>query len=222
MMNAGNKRLILLLLALSMLVCGVMALGSTFATTFTPSGNKNTQYESDKTLNYNVEVKYCKNVAEKYASTFSPSETLFTQNVLWCPGKTEIVYFQVKNNENQVVECTMDLFVTKNEFTDVMQYAVVVADYVQNPTTHPADWKAFVNATVDKKSKPLLVCSTNDDTVKNPVIKVALEPGATYSYALAIHMSETASNHYKEKELAMNIRFRVNANATPGNTPSTK
>lgn len=213
MKNAGNKRLMLLLLAMAMLVCGVM--GSTFATQFVPSGDKNPQYDGDTALDYNVEVKYCNAVDEGYAYTFSADKKIFSENVLWCPGKTEIIYFQVKNEESQVVECIMDLFVTKNEFEDVMQYAVVVGDLVTGQIAHPQNWDKFVEMSANKKSVPLQVCSANDDSIKNPVVKVALEPGAIYSYALAIHMSENASNWYQEKELQMNIRFRVNANTVP-------
>ena len=220
MMNAANKRPLLLVLTLAILLCGAMALGGTWATNFTAEGTQDTTtYGSDNTLNYNVAVKYGTSATNAYILDFSANSKPFTNNTLWCPGKTEIVYFQVTNNENFVVQCVMDLFVTENGFDNMIKYAVISND-IKTLGNPPASWTEFVEQAVNSQSSVLQVCSTTDTDIKNPVFTVDLAPNASQCYALAIHMEELTPNKYQNEALNMNIRFRVNANYIPNETPT--
>ena len=202
MMNAGNKRLILLLLALSMLVCGVI--GGTLALN-----------DSNDTMDYNVKLLCYNPDTKEYdlplygESAYSP----FATDVVWCPGYTEIVYLKLTNGEAFPVDCELDIVVKENGFGKTLSYAVI---YGMQPTTkgHPTNW-------VDFKAKAN-ISKTLENSSYTVTSKVELDPGDRSSryYALAIHMDENATNEYKNVSMEMNFLLNVTAEKEPGSTPS--
>lgn len=209
MMNAGNKRLILLLLALSMLVCGVI--GGTLALNDTPDEMK---YDVN-VLCYNTEEgKY--NLPLWGANAYKPFS-----DVLWCPGYTKIVYLKVINNEAFAVKYSLDLVVESTEFGQTMEYAVIHSDLKAPNATHPTSWTEFAgnnSSVLSKGTYPLLPAPTKTiETTDSTTIETNLAAGAFEYVALAIHMDEDANNDYKNKQMKLNFKLVVEAETGPDN-----
>lgn len=199
MTNAGNKKLLALLVTLVLLAAGLIAMGSTFATQLVLD-DKGAQ-ALDKNLNFDVSVN-CYD-GNGYNAPMLTDAAVFTSDTYWCPGQTQIVYFAVENNENFIVKTTMDMVVSANGFDDMLRYAVIRKD-LKAATDQPANWTEFV--TLAGSSAPLAIAT-------NPVFsEIDIAPNTTEYFALAIHMQEEASSHYQNKELQMKFQFRVDAN----------
>lgn len=211
MRNAGNKRLVLLLLTLAMLACGVMALGGTFANQdsidrISDKTKEEIVYDANSNvLKYGVSVTYSEKLDGTYNDLFNGKPF---ENTLWCPGYTKVIYIKVQNDEKFPVECTLDLKITKNDFGNMMAYAVISPDE-ENKLPKPTNWYEFMTHERAKSSSLL--------SQKNNVFdKVYVAAEAYKTYALAMHMEDQAGNEYKKAQLAMKFDFRVDANYEPG------
>ena len=208
MMNAGNKRLILLLLALSMLVCGVMALGSTFATQVNKSDGLDKQYiaNNDNNLNYKINLTY-HTIEDETPKPFLTSAP-FT-SAPWCPGYTKVVYLTIKNNEAFPVECILTIDDGDSELGKVMSYAVI-----SSPASSYSSWGTFKTDAGSNAGH----LSDNNPTVFNYPATSPLAAGQTATYALAIHMDEEANNTYQELKMNMKFNLVLNADYPTGTT----
>ena len=210
MRNAGNKRLVLLLLTLAMLACGVMALGGTFAAQVNKSDGLNEQYiaNNDNNLNYNIALTYhtLDNDTEQPFLTSAPFS-----HTPWCPGYTKLIYLTIKNNEAFPVECILTIDDGNSKLGEVMSYAVV-----HNPATSYSSWSAF------KTSEGCIVGHLSDanPTVFNYPANSPLAAGQTATYALAIHMDEDASNDYQKLTMDMKFKLVLNADYSTGYDPN--
>ena len=216
MMNAGNRKPLLPLLILAIILCGAMALGSTFATGVNKSGSRDDLYLANNQLDYSVTLAYNKGTGNYYESLLSSSPFA---DVVWCPGYTDIVYLKLTNQEKFPVTCELDIVVDESSFGDQMSYAVI---YGLQPgmENHPSNWadfrsKANIVDTLIKKSPQK--ASTYKITKE-----VLVAPGDSSSryYALAIHMDEKASNTYQGQSMKLSFNLRVNADFEHGATPS--
>lgn len=208
MMNAGNRKPLLPLLILAIILCGAMALGSTFASGVLRNENNATGIEKEiangqYVLEYDVDI-LC-----------SDGNSLLTskpfENTIWCPGYTEVVSGTIVNNEMFPIECTLNLLVSENQFAPVMEYASL------NPSTtvltQHSNWDSFRGASSNKNtlqegSYPLFT-------------RVLVLPDNPVKYAFAIHMDTNASNHNQGKSMKLDFEFVVEANYKHGADPKT-
>lgn len=208
MTNAGNKKLLVVLLALALFACSVMALGGTFATQVDKEGTTLIEDTNGPTvLNYKVALTYSDSPEGTSNNLLSVKPYA---NTLWCPGYTKIIYVEVVNNEAFPVECTLNFDVTANGFDDKMTYAVLAPDS-NGELTQYSNWDSFYTAAGTK--------SDLKELREYPIFTdLPLTSEASTTYAVAIHMSEDASNQYQNKQLAITVDFRVDANYATGTT----
>lgn len=211
-MNAGHKRLKLLLLTLAILACSVVALGGTLASN-----------DSINTMDYKVSL-LCYNPATNQYDLPVYGENAYhpyTADVLWCPGYTKIVYLKIVNEEEFPVESELDIIFESNGFGKMLSYAVI---YGLQPNTqnHPENWAEFKDrANISGVLEKNALLAPNRSSYK--VAKLAqLDPdekGARY-YALAIHMDEKTPNEYQGQSMDLNFYLRVNAKYETGFDPN--
>lgn len=204
------KRLGILLAALVVLGGGILAINGTFASNVNYNSPKT---ELDSSQNFNVSLEYLKD--GKYVSLFGDVQP-FSDSSKWCPGRSEIVYLKLSNNELFPINCTLALNVNETEFDDQLQYAILPVNLFADAAQHPASWREFVQAA--KNNAEVLSQGThhliNEKTMLNPD-----ENNAQY-IALCIHMNEDADSSYQNKKLSMNFSLRLDADFEPGYDPN--
>jgi len=217
MLKARRRKPLFLSAAILAILLGTVLVGSTFA-----SGvDYDTEEKGDPGSNYKVAFEY-HNGADSYVPM--ENSAALTEDMLWCPGKTEIVYLKLTNNELFPVDCSLKLNVTQNDFDGMFTYAVIENDLKSSPADHPSNWGDFRDAA--SKTGTLSVGEHNlrNGNPENHEDVILLSPGSSRCMAVAIHMSEKASSDYaspKNNEKTMNFKFvlQVNANFMPGETP---
>lgn len=220
MTNAGNKKLLVVLLALALFACSVMALGGTFATQVDYL-NKDLEkdFSYNKKLDYNVDIQfYAPEGNEEYKDFLKVSPL---NGTVWCPGYTKIVYLKVTNNEAFPVDCELGMTVDQSGFGETLKYAVIYG-LKPNAEDHPSDWKSFNNranetGTLIKQGN--LETKDYSHTVFDRAVFASSETNSQY-FALAIHMDENATNQYQNAELDLTFHFRVNADNKPSPEPT--
>lgn len=204
------KRLGILLAALVVLGGGMLALNGTFATQVDYTGEETVLGNGQE---FNVSLEYVKD--GEYVSLFDNAQP-FSDSSKWCPGRSEIVYLKLSNNELFPINCTLALNVNETEFDDQLQYAILPVNLFADDAHHPASWSEFVQVT--EKSAAVLAHGEHllieEKTLLNPG-----ENNAQY-IALCIHMNEEADSSYQNKKLSMNFSLRLDANFEPGYNPN--
>lgn len=218
MTNAGNKKLLALLVTLVLLASGLIAMGSTFAGQVNYNDAMVDLNTNENVMTYKVDIECYDPSAtgnDPYAISLMTNADVFTgSNVYWCPGKTEIVYLRITNNEKFPIDCSLDMNVKESGFDNVLSYAVIAEDLKTGTVTHPANWSKFVEAA--SVSDTLAIGNDENLLFENAPI----EAGGVRYYAVAMHMDEKATSEYQGKTLKMTFDFRVNANYQTGDTPS--
>lgn len=209
MKNAGNKRPLLILLALAILLFGGMALGSTFASRVNKEGPEEKLSASD--ADYKVFVKYHdgKNYnGGRYSNLLSSQTPVFTQDIIWCPGYTRIVYLEISNEEAFPVECTLKMTAEDGILNEVLDYTLLGA-LKPNTENHPRSWKEVTTSKQPLTTEPITIIDA-----------VTLADSTPQYYAVAIHMDETAGNQYRDQKLNIDFQLIINADYKPGVDPS--
>ena len=207
MMNSGNRKPLLPLLILAIILCGAMALGSTFASGVLRNLEDETGIEKviangQDALEYKVDILY----SDNHLLESNPFE-----NTIWCPGYTEVVSGTIVNHEAFPIECTLNLLVSENQFTPVMEYASLKPS--TTALTQHSNWDSFRGAslnanTLQEGSYPLFT-------------RVLVLPDNPVNYAFAIHMDTNASNQNQDKSMKLGFEFVVEANYKHGDDPKT-
>ena len=182
----------LLTSVLSLVLCIVLLIGTTFAW-FTD----NVTSANNKIVAGNLDVRLLMNTGDGYKDISDSTSPIFgagsvAQNnnaeTLWEPGKTQIAYLAIKNNGNLALKYSVALDVknvSKNLY-EVMEYAITPnAQYDAKPA-----WNGGNAVVVGKQA----VSGT-----------VSLGVGATHYFALSIHMQETAGNEYMNGEVDFDL-----------------
>ena len=210
MLKARSSRSVFLSSAILVLALGVMLIGGTFAWGVNYAENDQAE-ELTGNQGYHVDLQYRMKDSE-YASLIGTNAAAFTSDMLWCPGKTEIVYLKLKNEEAFPVDCTLSLYVTNTGFDNTLTYAVI-EELTPSSEDHPKNWSEFKDM-------------ANGDTVLSQgnhtlFTRQPLAPSSgEYDLALAIHMAEDASSDYQRAEMYFNFKLQVEANFGPGATPA--
>lgn len=122
--------------------------------------------------------------------------------ILWEPGKTEVVYLQVKNADTLAFNYNIILSVSNDSentaaLQDVFSYAIVAGDYSQTPFT---SWTEITG-------HALAETGTVPEGTKTAAEKGALAAGASDYFALAVHMDEEAGNDYQYQAINIDVKI---------------
>jgi len=214
-MKSGRRKTVYILAALIVLAAGVALVGGTLAYNLgvNQSGAGDTP-ENGK--DYAVSFDYFSESANAYASVVQADSNAIKEGKFWCPGRTEIFYLRIKNNEKFPVECTVKLNVLNTEFGDTLTYSAIIADLLgNNKKNHPSDWAEF-KAKADGE-KELEVGSHKLLNEYLLVPAAYTESGVNETYvAVAIHMDEKASSIYQNKKMEFTFSIQVDAEYEPG------
>lgn len=232
-MRTGRKKTVFIMAALIVLAVGVALVGNTLATSINRESGEETELSIDDGT-YNVDVFY-RDAKGNYVSLSENDGASFAKDMFWCPGRTEIAYLRIMNNEKFVVECAPLLSVSIDDTTtqaaklgDVLEFAVI--DGLKSPADlkEYSNWAAFKNSANSANSDAVkggsgkLEVGTYEafDKVngKTMMYPLSSQGGEAY-FALAIHMDENASNDYQKAELNLKINLKVDANHKPGADP---
>ncbi len=189
-MKATKKAMLSSLLAL--VLCFAMLLGTTFAW-FTDSAVSSDNKIKAGTLDVQLYKWTGTDASEEITALSDP---LFTEDTIWEPGRTEVVYLSIKNNGTLDLKYKVALEtkeVSAHDLREVMSYAITpdaeygeVTGWLQNGETEE---------TLDTE-EAITVATEN----------VALEAGAEHFFALSVHMDEEAGNEYMGESIAFDIR----------------
>lgn len=206
-MTKKSKKLFLLI-ALVVLAVGVTALSGTFATGVNKIGEPE-YYDTPFTVT--LEYYDYWNELQGYKAL----DKVFDQTFPWCPGRTEVLYLKLTNGEKFPVECGLTMAAGKSELNDVFTYAVL-KNLQRNDTNHPQDWDNFKSSIVYEVIQPESKM-TQGDLLAYPL--TVLNAGETVYFAVGLHMSESATNEYANKQLPLTFNLRINADFEPGFIP---
>lgn len=205
MTKKNNTKRSLLMSVLVLILCFAMLIGGTFAwfsdNTVT-DGNKIQAGTLDVDLlmadptsgNYT-------SIDKKTAAIFG-ADSLTAQNnpmaTLWEPGKTQIVYLAVDNEESTLdLKYSIALEVEDGGLIGALEYAVVDgAKFGDITATSWEDIKAIADVQTGDVAAGTLVVAPNGAIKANEDMEY---------FALAIHMKETAGNEYQGKNITVDV-----------------
>ena len=188
-MTSKSTKRALLSSAVALLVCFTMLLGTTFAW-FTDSATSANNKINAGTLDVQL---FQWTAADAKTEITYESAPLFSGDMIWEPGKTEVVYLSIRNNGNLALKYRVALDVTSvstHKLTDVMEY-----DIQENVT--------YGNATPWEAGNGTAVVPGTNATQAD---SVTLLPGEEHTFALSVHMLETATNEYMGESITFDIR----------------
>ena len=172
---------------IALFLCFAMLLGTTYAW-FTDSASST----GNKIVSGNLDVELYQWTSATESKNISDSkDPVFTGEMLWEPGKTEVVYFSIKNAGNLDLKYKTAVVVTsvsEDSLTDVMSYTIT-------PDAKYGDVTAWAgNGTYVE----LGINATN-------ALDVPLTVGGEHFFALSVHMDETATNEYMGETITFDI-----------------
>jgi len=214
---------------LSVTLCVAMLLGSTMAWFTSTAENKGNRIEAGI---LDVDLLMYKDKAEGEGQEYvsikgSTAGDIFSEaagnGTKWEPGKTEIVYLQVKNTGSLAFKYQIKLNITGGgtDATDVtlasaLEYAVL--DGVQATDASLAS----VTSWADIKGIEGVQTGSVRDAISDSTVadngKLSAE-GSDY-FALAVHMNEDAGNEYMDKALAIDVKVVAGQTTDAGETDS--
>ena len=181
---------------LALFLCFAMLIGTTFAwftDSVTSANNKIVSGKLDVELyQWSGEVTENRENATAISTNSAP---VFSRDILWEPGYTEVVYLSIKNEGNLALKYKVALEVTDisiNSLLDVMTYAIT-PDATYGEVTSWAGNGVSVDTTI----------SRYHDTAAQDV---ALLPGEEHFFALSVHMDEEAGNEFMNQFIEFDIK----------------
>lgn len=206
MTRTVNKRLLILLAAFVLVCGGMIALRGTFASQVEYTDSNKVELDGKS---FNVDLQYWNGT--DYVSLFAGNAQPFSDTSLWCPGRSEIVYLRLVSEENFPINAVLSLKVGNNGFDDVISYAVMQQDLLADSAAHPTSWSDYVSRT--EGAKVLAGNTTHELLEVTPLTD-------SQCLALCLHMDESATSQYQNKQLSMNFALRLDADYEPGSDPA--
>ena len=208
MTSSKNTKRALLASALSIALCCAMLIGSTFAwftDSVTNTGNR------IQAGNLEIDLLMDKQDGNGYVSIAGGEGDIFNEaqiaqnsnETLWEPGKTQIVYLGVQNKGSLALKYNILLDVTDNGLAGALEYAVL--DGAQaNDLAGVTDWealKAMGGAQTGDIAAGRTTAAPNGclDEIVNGT------KDETDYFALAVHMKEDAGNEYQGKGITIDV-----------------
>ena len=220
MKKTRSTKSALMLSALSLLLCVSMLVGSTFAW-FTDSVTSTNNII--KSGNLDVELYYSTDLnpeAGKDVWTEVDANTNIFGETLWEPGKTQVVYFQIKNAGTLALKYNLGVNVA-NETAPVKSIGgnmFQLSDYIMfglteaalSPMTEYATREAARTAVGSKATK------LNVPFNSNGTLLPAEENKNVHYLAMVVYMPETVGNeaNYDKDQVAPQINLGINLFAT--------
>ncbi len=190
-----NTKRALLLSALALVMSVAMLIGSTFAW-FTDSATSGNNKIVAGTLDVDLLMA---DTAGNYASIAGVDEAIFGDDILWEPGKTQIVYLAVANNGNLDLKYNIALNVIDGGLIGSLEYAIVDGAKYGDIDTNATSWDAL-KATENVQTSDVVAGTA----VAAPKGAITVAEKTEY-FALAVHMKEDADNKYQGKNITIDI-----------------
>jgi len=210
-MEMGRKKSVFILTALVVLAIGIMILGNTFAT-----GLKLEGAALEGISDFKVSFQYFDQEQGGYlpvrlitaAQDTAQQDNPITKGMFWCPGRTEIIYLQVQNNEAFPVRATVSVNVTGSGFGKTLTYAVIEGEKHKD---HPTTWESYLEEARASGKTGILEAGSGQGkayTLLQKGMGIGEKPTII---ALAIHMAEDASNMYQNNTMNLEFSLRIDA-----------
>ena len=198
MTNKKTTKRALMMSVVSLFLCFTMLLGTNYAwftDSVTSSGNKIMAGTLDLQLFMHTETGAVE-ITDESAPIFGPG-SLAQDNAaetLWEPGKTQVVYFSIKNNGTLALKYKVDLIVTEIEknLNEALVYTI----------TPDAEYGDIDADNWDDAGVKKVVSGINTQTAEDGV---KLEPQAEHFFALSVHMLEEAGNEYQNGSITFDM-----------------
>jgi len=233
-MTGGYRKMKLFSLMVALLVAGLAVVGGTWATLATVNYGVS---ETAKPHDLNVDISYFDSKGVEHSMGANTKEVFSDRT--WCPGRTEIVYLKVKNNEAFPIDMNLELVMEENQFAgaNTMTMAwLTERDLSQLKTKIAAcsDWIDFCDAVgvqvANKRQQNTGVVIPDQITVlkksKGEAEKILsghnqnlVEANNEYYVALAIHMAESATSTEAGKTMSVKFKWQANSNEFPTTQP---
>ena len=188
MTNLKTTKRALISSVVALFICFTMLLGTTFAwftDSAVSSGNKIVAGKLDVELYQWTDANTSVNIS-------ASGDPVFTDDILWEPNMTEVVYLSIKNEGNLALKYKVAIEVTdvsEDSLLDVMEYAIT-------PDAHFGDVTAWAG------NGTKVVAGANATTA----VDVQLLPDEEHFFALSVHMDEEAGNKYMNESVAFDIK----------------
>ncbi len=196
----------LVLSVLSLFLCMIMLIGTTYAW-FTDSVTS----ANNKVVAGTLDVQLLMHDGNQYVDISNGQLPIFGENTvalnstntLWEPGKTQVAYLAVKNNGTLDLRYELALNVMNPEdgknLYEVMQYAI---EKDKKYGVHPVDsWS-------NEKGSAVVVGTTIIDAA------TILKQGETHYFAFSVHMKEDAVNEYQGGKVNFDFIIRATQGAS--------
>ena len=208
MTSSKNTKRALLASVLSVVLCCAMLIGSTFAwftDSVTNTGNR------IQAGNLEIDLLMDKEGTGNYTSIAGGKGDIFgeagmaqnSNETLWEPGKTQIVYLGVQNRGNLALKYNILLDVTDNGLAGALEYAVLDGAKAED-LAGVKDWetlKAMEGAQTGDIAAGRTTAAPNGclDEIVNGT------KDETDYFALAVHMKKDAGNEYQGKDITIDV-----------------
>ncbi|MBR4873895.1 MAG: SipW-dependent-type signal peptide-containing protein [Clostridia bacterium] len=198
MTNKKTTKRALVMSLVSLFLCFTMLLGTTYAwftDSVTSTGNKIMAGTLDIQLFMHTETGAVE-ITDTSAPIFGPGS--LAQNnaaeTLWEPGKTQVVYFSIKNYGSLDLKYKVDLIVTAIEKNLNEALVYTITPDAQYGSINADNW--------DDAGVKQVVSGIN---AQSPEEGVALASGAEHFFALSVHMIEEAGNEYQNGSITFDM-----------------
>ncbi|MBQ8508165.1 MAG: hypothetical protein IJ466_12145 [Clostridia bacterium] len=228
MSKARHGKSAFFVVMVSLLLCGVLAIGATYAFTARSGDTYVLTEPSPSPLNkemqgyepYKVDlISYGSNSSGNGVALIKDgavqAEADAFGGVLLSPGGTEIVYFEVRNNEAMPLLCSVKMQISNvsgsNSFDNTLTYKLYEGNIANAASSE--NW-IELNAGGTENKEYTLVDQAHLGAAGS--VNIADE----HCFAIAIHMAENASNNYQNAAMNVTFSVQVDSNDLPGTTPS--
>ena len=198
MTNTKTTKRALVMSLVSLFLCFTMLLGTTYAwftDSVTSAGNKIMAGTLDIQLFMHTETGAVE-ITNESDPIFGPGS--LAQNnaaeTLWEPGKTQVVYFSIKNNGSLDLKYKVDLIVTAIEKNLNEALVYTITPNAQYGDINADNW--------DDAGVKQVVSGINAQTQEEGV---ELASEAEHFFALSVHMIEEAGNEYQNGSITFDI-----------------
>lgn len=205
-MNNQNKKRTVIASITSLVLCVAMLLGTTFAWFTAEVSNDGNRIKAGT-----LGVELWKYDTNDYIniSTEETQGNIFTEDTLWEPAHTEIVFLQVKNtgslalNYNILLDIVADAGNTFN-LADVLDYAIVPGAKATDEAFQDLSTLNWV-AVMQMGENGTIGDAMNEDGQITAAPNGALLPEESDFFALAVHMDDQAGNEYQECGITIGV-----------------
>ena len=209
MTNKKTTKRALTMSVVSLFLCFTMLLGTTYAwftDSVISSGNKIQAGTLDIQLFMYTDVDQRVEITDESAPIFGSDESILAQNnvadTLWEPGKTQVVYFAIKNNGSLALKYTVDLFVTAvtKNLNEALVYTIVPdAQYGEIDARSSINWDTAKQVGLGNNMQ------TDEPVPLYPDDATTPEVEGEHYFALAVHMLEEADNKYQNGSITFDL-----------------